>query len=166
MISDKTIVMIANVPWHWNWQRQQEWASRLAKHNRVIYISNFGSKNQGPLSIIKKVLKHAKRSGGYQHHLDPAIQRNIQLVTPIFIPFHGFGPITRFNAWLIQRKLKKIIGTGDPLFWVCHPSDTILSLLKYYPKTRVVSDIATRFLCQSDAPRRQRYYQDALARRS
>jgi hypothetical protein len=166
MISGKTIIMIANVPWHWNWQRQQEWASRFAKDNRVIYISNFGSKNQGPLSILRKVIKQTKRSSGFQHTLDPAISKNIRLVTPLFIPVHGIHFITRFNAWLIQRKLRRLLKNDNILFWVCHPSDTILELLKHFPKTPVVYDIATRFLCQPDAPRRQREYQDGLARKA
>jgi glycosyltransferase involved in cell wall biosynthesis len=166
MISGKTIIMIANVPWHWNWQRQQEWASRFAKDNKVIYISNFGSKNQGPLSIIRKIIKQTKRSSGFQHVLDPDVRKNIQLVTPIFLPVHGITLITRFNAWLINRKLRRLIADDNVLFWVCHPSDTILELLKFFPNAPVVYDIATRFLCQPDAPRRQREYQDALARKA
>jgi len=41
-LKNKTIVYFSPVDWNYNWQRQQEIASALAKNNTLLYIEPIG----------------------------------------------------------------------------------------------------------------------------
>lgn len=164
MITGRTIVMFATVPWHWNWQRQHEWASRLAEHNQVIYISNIGVNNHLPINILKKVLKH-RGPAEYEHVLSDNARKNLTFLTPLYAPWHGIGWLNRINAAMIARKLRPLIKHEHLLLWICTPSDTVTAILKYFPTATTLYDIAMRFAKRRDVPARVAGDQNILAQK-
>ncbi len=166
ILRNKTIVFIATVAWNRNWQRQQEWASRLARYNRVLYVAPYGMTSMGPLTVLKKFRR--QKSFSYHHTLDEQSQKNLEHVRLIFAPLRNISWLNALNARWMQRQLKKL-GVQDgseTLFWVCNPADTSVALLKRYPRSRVVYDIAMRFGMLPDAPKWILESQAALAQRA
>ncbi len=162
MIKGRTIILFATVPWHWNWQRQQEWASRLAEHNKVIYISNIGVSNHLPINILRKIIKH-RGPAEYTHKFSDTARKNLQFVTPLYIPWHGINWLNRLNAALISRKIMPLVEQSPPVLWICTPSDTVTALLKYFPDATTLYDIAMRFSKRPDIPKRVTADQNILA---
>ncbi len=167
VIKNKTIIFIASVPWQYNWQRQHEWASRLAQNNKVLYVQPLGMNNIGPFKLIKKLLER-KQKGIYQHALSAQAKSNLTFLNPFFIPWHNHALITRFNGWLLARQIQKQILTpkAQLIFWICNPTDTINSILRLYPQATTIYDIAMRFLMRPDCPRYLKKSQDRLALRA
>jgi glycosyltransferase involved in cell wall biosynthesis len=161
----RPVVIIATVPWEHGWQRQHEWASRFASTREVLYWQPIGMTNFGPIRIIKKLLTR-KRGYAFSHQLTSTQQKNLRVRQPFVIPWHSIGWINTLNARLLQRQIKKTFLDQQPLFWVCNPTDTVVSLLGRYPDAPVVYDIAMRFAKRSDAPKQVLSWQAGLARRA
>ncbi|MFO0704369.1 MAG: glycosyltransferase [Candidatus Andersenbacteria bacterium] len=152
IVRGKTIVLIATVAWQRNWQRQQEWAKRLAEHNRVLYVAPYGMTSMGPLTVLKKFAR--ERGFTYQHHLSTQAQKNLEHVRLKFIPIRNKVWLNWVNVRWMQHQLKKlgVLDGPETLFWVCNPADTSVALVTRYPKSRVLYDIAMRFSLLPDAP--------------
>lgn len=165
MIRNKTIVFLATVPWSYSWQRQHEWASRLAKNNKVLYLAPFGMNNYGPIKFVKK-LKARKQSQGYEHDLPDNIEKNIKHLSLKFIPQHDRAWLNSLNAQWIAKQLQPYLPKNerDIVFWVCNPADTMVALIKRFPQSIKLYDIAMRFLKRPDAPAYLKSSQDELAR--
>jgi glycosyltransferase involved in cell wall biosynthesis len=159
------VIIIATVPWEHGWQRQHEWASRFASTREVLYWQPIGMTNFGPIRIIKKLLTR-KRGYAFSHQLSSTQQKNLRVRQPFVIPWHSIGRINSLNAWLLERQIKKVFPSQQPLFWVCNPTDTVVSLLGKYPNAPVVYDIAMRFAKRADAPKQILNWQTELARRA
>ena len=170
MISGKTIVMIATVPWSSAWQRQQELARQFAAHNQVLYVEPMGMRNHGPIALMTKLLKIQKRgrNPSYRHKIGADRSVNIRHIKLAFIPWHGVGWINRFNGRWLSRQLRRQL-PGEQcqmLFWVCNPSDTVLALCQEFPRVVLVYDIAMRFAKRADAPAYLTSSQTGIAHRA
>jgi|GEM_PF-4552858 len=152
-LRNKTIVFIATVAWQRNWQRQQEWAKRLAEHNRVLYVAPYGMTSMGPLTVLKKF--RAQKGFTYEHKLSERVTKNLEHVRLVFAPIRNIRLLNAINARWMERQLRQLGVTDDPdtIFWTCNPADTTVSLLKRYPKSRAIFDIAMRFSLLLDAPK-------------
>lgn len=156
MISGKTIVLLATVPWGNLWQRQQEWARQFAAHNEVLYVEPLGMRNFGPLALINKMLQMARRQQhpAFVHQLPTDRSAHIRQLKLAFITWHDVRWINRLNGWWLARQLQRYFN-GNPrdlVLWVCNPTDTVVALTEQFPAATLVLDIAMRFVQRPDAP--------------
>ena len=151
-VRGKTIIIIATVPWHFYWQRQQEWAVRFAEHNDVLYVAPFGSTNMGPLKILNKIRARWLSPAGPQHQVPPDRAKKIRHLKPKLIPWHGVHWLNKINGRLFERQVRSLINADnkDIILWVCNPADTSLALIERFPGACVVYDIAMRFVKRTD----------------
>ncbi|MFH0830449.1 MAG: glycosyltransferase [Parcubacteria group bacterium] len=166
MLKQKTIVFIATVAWGRNWQRQHEWASRLAQFNRVLYIAPFGMTSMGPLTVLKKL--RAEQHFTYNHELSDLAKHNLEHLRLAFIPIRNNRWLNALNAHWMSWQLRKrgVVDGNNTIIWACNPADTVVALTERYPRSRVVYDIAMRFVLLPDAPVWLLRSQAALARRA
>ena len=165
MISGKTIVFLPTVAWNRNWQRQQEWASRLAEHNKVIYVAPYGMTSMGPLTVLKKLRRD--KGFAYKHVVSKSARANILHTRLIFIPIRNTRVLTWLNARWMQRQLTTlgVSDSNDTVFWICNPADTSVALLERYRNVVSIYDVAMRFTLLPDAPPWLARSQNQLARR-
>lgn len=171
--SDKTIVMLATVPWSDAWQRQQELARQFARSNRVLYVEPLGMRNYGPVQLVRKLgrLLARWRKPMYQHTLEPLVAAKIEHVKLTFVPWHDIGWLNRLNGrWLARQLRAKLPGNmSDVVLWCCNPADTVVALVDELAAPNgatVVYDVAMRFAKRHDAPTYVARSQAELARRA
>lgn len=120
-LTDTPIVCIASAAWDSMWVNAQHLMSRLARHNRVLYINNPGLRPPGgSRSDLAKILARLR-----QWFLPP-IEKSpgCFVVTPIFIPLLKYPWIRRFNDFMLLRLIKKHtrrLGMERPILWTFLP---------------------------------------------
>jgi len=117
-LAKQDIICFGSQDWASHWCTPQQTMSRLARHNRVLYIEPFRS------AISKKhgFTKRIRLFNGCLHR----IEESLWVYSPptIAIPFKlcGHWPyLQRFNTWLITRitySLQQMLDFSNPIHWV------------------------------------------------
>ncbi len=124
MIKGRDIVCLSFVTWDDHWGTPQQWMSRLAKHNRILFVDQPIS----PLSLFTGIRKRGaviqqfrRWRQGYRE-----VAKNVfAAAPPPIIPMRYVKPVNRINAWILRRWLARQsqrVGFRDPIFWNFQPS--------------------------------------------
>ena len=123
MIEGRDIVCVSFVTWDDHWGTPQQLMSRLAQHNRILYVDQAIS----PLSLFTGIRSrgavmrqfHRWRSG-YRE-----VAKNVYAAAPPpVLPWRSFKPINALNGLLLRRWLaRQVRGLGfkDTIFWNFQP---------------------------------------------
>lgn len=127
MLSGHNIICVSQADWFGNWLSKQEVMSRLAGHNRILYVNP------------QKGWRERRRRG---RTTEAAVDKlaSLELYTPPMLPLRGkFNWALKldqsFYAWALKRKLKRL-DFKDCLLWFYDP--WFVFLLEELPKLRLV----------------------------
>ncbi len=156
-LENKCIIYFSPLNWHDNWQRQQEFASRMAQDNQVLFITPIGFFNYSIFGVVKKVFMQLFGiKKGKQREIQNEVPKNIHFATLVFIPRHNnqfFEAInTPLLVWQLKRKLKAFEMNSEYVFWTGNPVRTLSNLVEKLKPSVVVYDNAMRFEKLPDAP--------------
>lgn len=96
--------------------------SRLAKENRVLWINSIGMRT--PTTSAKDIAKIGQKLRSIFRSIKQ-VQKNLFVITPLVIPFHGSSMATRINRLLLLLQLryyKKKLRMKDPILWSFLPN--------------------------------------------
>ncbi len=130
MITGRDIIVLSNIAWSFSWQRHQQFAVRLARKNRVLFV-------EPPVSPLlpfhdRELFRAAlrKKFGGTTR-----INRNLVLFfPPPALPGGGVSlAVQRLNQAILSRAIRRdasLLGFSSPLVWNYSPyySGTSFSL--------------------------------------
>jgi hypothetical protein len=155
-LESKNILYFSPLNWNDNWQRQQEFASRMAEKNKVLFVSPIGFFNYGFINTIKKIVNHFSIQKGKQKEIRNKAPKNIVFKTLIILPRHNNRFFEAVNKklllWQIRLELKKNDMQGHLIFWTGNPVRTLSQLIEPLQPEMVVYDNAMRFEKLEHAP--------------
>lgn len=156
-LENKNIIYFSPLNWNDNWQRQQEFASRMAKQNKVLYIMPIGFFNYGPLHILKKALKQLFGiKKGKQRETKNIVPPNLYFATLFFLPRHNSKLFEKWNKKILllqlRKKLRGLGMEGSYVFWTGNPVRTVTQLIDEIRPEVSVYDNAMRFEKLTGAP--------------
>jgi UDP-galactopyranose mutase len=148
-LKNKTIVYFSPVDWNYNWQRQQEIASALAKNNTLLYIEPIGFFNWSFWKLLQKKLEKKRVRSGQAFATPTVPPKNVHVVQLFFIPRHDSIFFEYLNKFLMLRQIKKYLkelsAPSEIIFWSGNPARTVFQLKKELHPICVVYDNAMRF---------------------
>jgi glycosyltransferase involved in cell wall biosynthesis len=107
------------------WTNQQHLMSRLARHNRVLFVESLGLRR--PTLAGRDVRRMARRLG---RALRPPRPRDgLHVVSPLVVPLHGSAAVRRLNARLLPQTVARAarrLGMHAPLLWTYVPQAEVL----------------------------------------
>lgn len=130
-LADETIVCFAPEPWDGLWRNRHQLMTRLAQHNRVLWVEP-----RPYLSHVQRAL-HSHRAAPFALSLSRPQHVRDQLYvlrTPLWLPLSGRTPLREATAWgrrlLLQRALRQMDTRGDfpartpraPIVWLFRPN--------------------------------------------
>lgn len=127
MIKNENFICISSADWdNPYWTNQQHIMSRLARHNKVLYIESLGLRR--PVlqrKDFKRIIRRLRR------FVQGPIKINDKLYTysPFLLPFYKFRVIRRLNHLILTMVLKKLIKKLEldkPIIWSYVPNAVYL----------------------------------------
>lgn len=121
MLRGKDIVCFAN-DWDSDPLSKKHVMTRLARHNRVLWVNSLGVRN--PTASARDLKRAAGKVGDFLRGCRK-VADNLWVWSPLVIPFHGNAAARRFNrAWLAGtlRLTLRRLGMKDPVTWTFLPS--------------------------------------------
>ncbi len=123
MLRDRDVVCLSIVTWDDHWGTPQQLMSRLAKHNRVLYVDQAIS----PLSFFTGI----RSRGAVMRQLRRWRQGPREVATNVYaaapppiLPFRSFKPVNVINAFILRRWLRaqtRRLGFRHPIVWNFQP---------------------------------------------
>ncbi len=116
-IEGRDIVCVGFADWEAElWTNQQHLMSRLARHNRVLFVESLGLRR--PQLAPRDLRRMGRRliTG-----LAPPRERNgVHVLSPLVLPLHGYAAVRAFNArllpLLVGRAVRRL-GMREVLLW-------------------------------------------------
>lgn len=108
------------------WTNKQHLAVGLSEECDVTYIESLGLR-QPTLSasdVRRVAVKLARKLIGKTNSdgKRPSVPANINIVSPIVVPFHKYAPVRWINKLLLHRQLRSVLGeSGEAIFWTFSP---------------------------------------------
>ncbi len=121
MIEGNDIICFSN-DWEADPLSKKHIILRLAKKNRILWVNGVGNRN--PTASARDIKRIFRKLGQFLHGCRP-VAENINVFTPIVIPFHGsrlarwINP--RFYRWSIRRACRQL-RFENPITWTYAPS--------------------------------------------
>lgn len=121
MIEGNDIVCFSN-DWEADPLSKKHIIQRLAKKNRILWVNGIGNRN--PTASARDIKRIFRKLGQFWQGCRE-VAPNINVFTPIVIPFHGsrianwINP--RFYRWSIRRACRQL-GFDKPITWTYAPS--------------------------------------------
>lgn len=121
MLKGQSILCFAPGPWDTIWRNRHHIMSRLASHNKVLYVE--------PIPYLRPTLQRLKEGGiSAADILRPSLewmQDGLFVYhPPVFLPISGKQPLSRLTGALRRRLLKstmKKLGMKKPVLWLYRP---------------------------------------------
>lgn len=124
MIKGRDIVCLSFVTWDDHWGTPQQLMSRLARHNRILFVDQPVS----PFSFLTGIRRRDAVSRqvrrwrqGYRE-----VSKNVYAAAPPpILPLRYHKPVNALNALVLRRWLARqarALGFRDPIFWNFQPS--------------------------------------------
>jgi glycosyltransferase involved in cell wall biosynthesis len=95
---------------------------RLARGNRILWVNSIGNRN--PTVSVKDARRVAKKLKAFFSGCRE-VARNIHVISPVVIPFHGSAIARQINRRLLLWKLRgaaRRLGFQRPITWTFVPS--------------------------------------------
>jgi glycosyltransferase involved in cell wall biosynthesis len=95
---------------------------RLARENRILWVNSIGNRN--PTVSVKDARRVAKKLKAFFSGCRE-VARNIHVISPVVIPFHGSAIARQINRRLLLWKLRgaaRRLGFQRPITWTFVPS--------------------------------------------
>jgi glycosyltransferase involved in cell wall biosynthesis len=135
MLTGQNIIFFAN-DWDADPTSKHQVTKVLVQNNRVLWVNSIGLRrpevsNQDLSRIVKKVRQFWKGP--------VTINRNLYVITPLFLPFHGSRLVRKINAWFVSRYVRshaKKLGMQKFQMWVILPSAA--AMIPYLKPQKVV----------------------------
>jgi len=132
VFTGKYIVCLAGCEWNFTWQPTQEIMFRLAQAgNYVLYIEPTGTRNV-KFSDWRRVIQRMRTifTG-----VSPtsSLPKQLEIYTPLILPFPHLSLARLINRWIITRKIKGWIDQKEQavdILWVYFPSLLNLDLIR------------------------------------
>ncbi len=122
LLSGETIVCFAPEPWDGLWRNRHQLMTRLARHNRVLWVEP-----RPYLSHVSQALR-TRQTAPFARALSQPQRVCDQLYvlqTPIWLPLSGRAPLRQATAWgrqrLLHHGLRQIGATRPPILWLFRP---------------------------------------------
>ena len=135
------IVYYSSVDWDSNWQRPQQFATRLARLGKMLYISPMGTRSVRPTDIPRFWNRLTARQ--------PARTSGLTIQNPLwFLPFVGNDLVNYINGKIlnqIQSRWMNEFGVREPILWVGSPSPAALEAVKKMRTRALVYDCMDHF---------------------
>ncbi|HVR28436.1 MAG TPA: glycosyltransferase [Thermoanaerobaculia bacterium] len=121
MLQGHDIVCFAN-DWESDPLSKKHIMTRLARHNRVLWVSSLGYRRPRPTArdFRRAVEKLRRISRGLRR-----VDRNLWVWSPLVLPFHGNPAARRINQRWLERSLGRVVrrlGMRHPITWAFEPS--------------------------------------------
>jgi glycosyltransferase involved in cell wall biosynthesis len=157
-LTGRDIVCLASQSWESHWCTPQQISSRLAGHNRVLYVEPMRS----PLWWIRRSATHTRRPSGAPTEVMP----NVWLLTlpPVFIPIDAYRRApwlrhlnNRLCSLLVGRAMRQL-GFHKAIAWVYLITVADAPLLR--SADAVVYDCIDEWSGATEDPREKRFFTD------
>jgi glycosyltransferase involved in cell wall biosynthesis len=107
------------------WTNQHHLMSRLARHNRVLFVESLGLRRpQLARSDLRRIGGRLGRTFAGVTSVD-----DLHIVSPPVLPFHGSSIVRSLNArllpWSVERALGRL-GMREPILWSYAPQAEVL----------------------------------------
>ena len=143
---DRDIVCIGFADWRTElWTNQHHLMSRLAEHNRVLFVESLGLRRPQLAGRDLTRIARRLRSGLAGARLEDGVW----VLSPLVLPLHGSAVARRVNGQLLPRLVRRgarRLGPSRPVLWSYVPQAEVLietldpSLIIYH----CVDDIASQ----------------------
>ena len=121
MLTGESILCFAPGPWDTIWRNRHHIMSRLARHNRVLYVEpipclrptlrRFLDRQVGPRELARRPWRH--------------VQDGLFVYSPhLLLPICGKAPMSALTGALRRRLLRRTmeeLGLRDPILWLYRP---------------------------------------------
>jgi glycosyltransferase involved in cell wall biosynthesis len=121
MLQGNNIICFSN-DWNQDPLSKHHIMSRLAKHNRILWINSIGMRRPtvSPYDIRKIISKMKGVFRGAKQ-----VQENLYVITPLVVPFHGSRSATKINRILLIKQVyyhQRKLGLRSPILWSFLPN--------------------------------------------
>lgn len=153
MIREKNIIIIGGIDWDGGRKLPiHHVAERLARRNRVYYVDNFGAVRDFALSDIPRAVKKVVKAIRHGRGNAPAaeeVDEKVRVWRPIIVPVPRLPLlIGRINVFLLKRSLKRLVriyGIKDPVFWTRVPTDLVWRSIEGLPRKMLIYQSVDKF---------------------
>jgi len=121
MLKDSDIICFSN-DWNQDPLSKHHIMSRLARHNRVLWINSIGMRN--PTLNGSDIAKIGAKLSSFLRGLQE-VQDNLYVMSPLAVPFHGSEIAANMNKALLLAQVshyQKRLGFESPILWSFLPN--------------------------------------------
>jgi glycosyltransferase involved in cell wall biosynthesis len=121
-LRDRDIVCVGFADWDSElWTNQHHLMSRLARHNRVLFIESLGLRRpQLARRDLTRIARRLRRGLAPPRAVD-----GLHVLSPLVLPFHGYAAARELNARLlpalVRRALRRLDFGPNPILWAYVP---------------------------------------------
>jgi glycosyltransferase involved in cell wall biosynthesis len=125
-LRDRDIVCLGFADWDAElWTNQQHLMSRLARHNRVLFVESLGLRRpQLTGRDLRRLARRLRRGLGPPRAVD-----GLHVLSPLVLPVHGLPRARALNARLLPPQVARAarrLGLRRPLLWSYVPQAELL----------------------------------------
>jgi glycosyltransferase involved in cell wall biosynthesis len=122
----RSIVCVGFAEWDAEvWTNQQHLMSRLAAHNKVLFVESLGLRR--PQFVARDLRRIGRRL--IRGLAGPRLRNGVLVLSPLVLPFHGNAFVRMLNRWILQFLVKRTVRRArmeQPLLWAYVPQAEIL----------------------------------------
>jgi glycosyltransferase involved in cell wall biosynthesis len=121
MLQNHNIICFSN-DWNQAPLSKHHIMSRLAKHNRILWINSIGMRR--PTVSRQDIAKMGFKLKSFFKSLQQ-VQDNLYVMTPLVIPFHGSKTASKINRLLLSAQVRyyqKKLNLNNPILWSFLPN--------------------------------------------
>jgi glycosyltransferase involved in cell wall biosynthesis len=121
VLRGRDIVCVGFADWDTElWTNQHHLMSRLARHNRVLFVESLGLRRpQLAGRDLTRIARRLRRGLAPPRSVD-----GLHVLSPLVLPFHGHAAIRALNRQLLTllvRRAVRRLGMGRPILWAYVP---------------------------------------------
>jgi len=113
ILKGENIICFAPHPWEDTWRRRHQVLSRLAVHNKILFI-------EPPIFWGRRILKEQSRRYVFRLKAQEVLPNLFALPTTFVFPFSRYSPIATLNSLIILRLVAREVrrlGLSNPIMW-------------------------------------------------
>jgi glycosyltransferase involved in cell wall biosynthesis len=130
-LRDHDIVCVGFADWDTElWTNQHHLMSRLARHNRVLFVESLGLRQpQLARRDLARIVRRLRRGLAPPRAVD-----GLHVLSPLVLPFHRYRAVRALNARLlpalVRRAMRRLGFAANPILWAYVPqAESLLEML-------------------------------------